>query len=117
MEVPAPLSLFDEPTEHVVNEPSWTRLSLLVDDLGVVVERFKLLRDQGVTTPAILAHFLRHRIAPLQQRPHVVWDYEGSSDPSGFSGENMSSPLLRSSVSGIFGAGVSIKRPSRVLPL
>ena len=82
-----------------------------------MVERFKLLRDQGVTAPAIFSHFLKHRIAPLQQWPHPVWDYEGSSDLSRLDSENMPSSFLRSSVARIFGAGASIKLPSGVLPL
>ena len=65
VKVPAPSPLFDEPTEVVTDQPSWTRLSCQDEELGAVVARFKLLYDRKVTAPAILAHFLHHRIAPL----------------------------------------------------
>ena len=89
VELPAPSPLFDELTEFVTDQPSWTRLSCQDEDLGATVAHFKLLHDRKVTAPAILAHFLRHRIAPLQKRPHSVWDYEGPSDPSRLDSEDM----------------------------
>ena len=93
------------------------RLSCQDGDLGAMVARFKLLRDRKVTAPAIPAHFLRHHIAPLQKRPHLVWDYEGPSDPSRLDSENMPYSLIRLTVAGFFGTGVNTKLPSEVLPL
>ena len=93
------------------------RLSCQDGDLGAVVARFKLLRDPKVMAPAILAHFLRHRIASLQKRPHPVWDYEGPLDPSRLDSENMPHSLIRSTVADIFGTGVNTKLPFGVLPL
>ena len=79
--------------------------------------RFKLLRDRKVTAPALLAHFLRHRIAPLQKRPHPAWDYQGPVDPSRLDSEDMPHKLVREVVAKIFRAKMKIKMPSGVLPL
>ena len=98
-------------------EPSWKRLSCQDDELGAAVARFKLLRDRKVTAPALLAHFLRHRIAPLQKRPHPVWDYQGPADPSRLDGEDMPHKLVWDAVAKIFSAKMKTKMPSGVLPL
>ena len=45
VEVPALSPLFQEPTELVMNEPSWTRLSMQDNDLDAGVNRLKLLHD------------------------------------------------------------------------
>ena len=117
VEVPAPSPLFDEPTEVVMGSPSWKQLSRQDGELGAAVARFKLLRDRKVTAPALLAHFLRHRIAPLQKRPHPAWDYQGPADPSRLDGEDMPNKLVRDAVAKIFRAKMKIKMPSGVLPL
>ena len=78
---------------------------------------FKLLHDRKVTAPAILAHFLRHRITPLQKRPHPVWDYKGPMDPSRLDSEDMPHKLVQKAVTGIFGVGVKTRLPSGVCPL
>ena len=79
--------------------------------------RFKLLRDRKVTAPAILAHFLRHRITPLQQRPYPVWNYKGPTDPSRLDSEDMPHKLVQKAVVRIFGAKVKTKLPFGVRPL
>ena len=79
--------------------------------------RFKLLRDKKVMAPALLAHFLRHRIAPLQKRPHPVWDYQGPADPSRLDSEDMPHKLVRDAVAKIFRAKMKTRMPSGVLPL
>ena len=114
VEFPAPSPLFDEPTEVVTDQPSWTRLSCQDEELGTAVVRFKLLRDRKVMAPALLAHFLRHRIAPLQKRPHPVWDYQGPADPSRLDGEDMSHKQVRETVAKIFRAKMMTKMPPRV---
>ena len=75
VEVLEALSLLEEPTEHPVSLETWNCVSLQDDDLSAAVERFKLLRDKGVSGAAIVAHFLRNRLAPLQKRPHPAWDF------------------------------------------
>ena len=78
---------------------------------------FKLLRDRKVTAPAILAHFLYHHIAPLQQRPHPVWNYKGPTDPSHLDSEDMTHKLVQKAVARIVGARVKTKLPSGFHPL
>ena len=117
VEVLAPSPLFDEPTEVVMGSPSWKQLSRQDGKLGAAVARFKLLRDRKVMAPALLAHFLRHRIAPLQKRSHPAWDYQGPADPSRLDGEDMPHKLARDAVAKIFRAKMKTKMPSGVLPL
>ena len=68
--IPEALQHLQEPTEHPVSQELWRSPSQQDVYLSAAVSRFKLLREQGVSGAAIIAHALRNHLAPLQKRPH-----------------------------------------------
>ena len=48
--------------------------------LGPAVERIRLLRSQGLTMAEVMRDFLFKRLAPLQERSHPAWEYQGMDD-------------------------------------
>ena len=63
--VPEALQHLQEPNEHPVSQELWRSLSAQDVYLSAAVSHFKLLREQGVSGAAIIAHALRNRPAPL----------------------------------------------------
>ena len=96
---------------------TWRCVSLQDDDLSAVVARFKLLREKGVSGAAIVAHFLRNRLAPLQKRPHPAWDFQGPLDPSRLRSPDMDRALLRDNMIGMFTRDVKYELPAGFRPL
>ena len=85
--------------------------------LSAAVSRFKLLREQGVSGAAIIAHALRNRLAPLQKRPHPAWNFQGPNDPSHLRNSNMEDPALLAVMKTIFTPAVKYQLPDGVRPL
>ena len=48
--------------------------------LEPVVERIRLLRSQGLTTREVMRDFFLKHLAPLQERSHPAWEYQGEYD-------------------------------------
>ena len=48
--------------------------------LEPVVECICLLRSQGLTTREVMRDFFLKRLAPLQERSHPAWEYQGEHD-------------------------------------
>ena len=80
--VPEADSHLEEPVERPVDLDTWRSVSLQDGEFSAVVARFALLREKGVSGAAIVAHFLRNRLAPLQKRPHSACNFQGPRDPS-----------------------------------
>ena len=85
--------------------------------LSPAVSRFKLLREQGVSGAAIIAHALRNRLAPLQKSPHLAWSFQGPKDPSRLRNTNMDDAALFTVMKAIFPPTVQYQLPEGVRPL
>ena len=80
------------------------------DDLGehlfAVLRRIIFLKDRGLTIQGVVASFLRDRIAPLQRRSHLAWEYSDSNDRTRLQtdpGSNLDGGALRTKLTVIFG--------------
>ena len=47
-----------------------------------MLARVTVLKQASLTGNCIVASFLRHRVQPLMQRVHYIFEYTGLSDPS-----------------------------------
>ena len=115
--VPEADAQLEEPTERPVDLDTWRSVSLQDEQFSEGVARFKLLREKEVSRDAIVAHFLRNRLAPLQKRPHPAWNFQGPGDPSRLRCPEMEENLVRDNVRGTFTPGVKYQLPKGFLPL
>ena len=111
------LQHLQEPTEHPESHELWRSPSQQDVFLSTAVSRFKLLREQGVSGAAIIAHALRNRLAPLQKRPHPAWDFLGPRDPSRLRNTDMGDDALLEAMKKIFPPNVHYQLPAGVRPL
>ena len=100
-----------------MSQELWTSLSPQDVYISAAVNRFKLLREQGVSGAAIIAHALRNRLAPLQKRPHPAWSFQGPKDPSRLRNTNMDDSALLAVMKTIFPPAVKYQLPEGVRPL
>ena len=115
--VPEALQHLQEPKEHPVGQELWRSLSLQDVYLSTAMSCFKLLREQGVSGTAIIAHALRNCLAPLQKRPHPAWNFQGPKDPSRLRNSNMEDSALVAVMKTIFTPAVKYQLPEGVRPL
>jgi hypothetical protein len=59
---------------------TWKAKPSLPEELVPILNRVKALARGGLTSMMVLGDFLRHRIAPLQQRSRMACMYTGSND-------------------------------------
>jgi len=69
-----------DPGSAPAHDESAKALSPRDADLEVAVKRIKALREWGLTGNMVAADFLWRRLAPLQQRSHPAWAYNGAAD-------------------------------------
>jgi hypothetical protein len=71
------------PTEGpLIDRSSWKARPSLPAELDLVLHRVKVLARGGLTSMMVLGDFLRHRIAPLQQRSRLACMFTGVNDCS-----------------------------------
>jgi hypothetical protein len=71
------------PTEGpLVDCSSWKARPSLLAELDRVLDQVKVLARGGLTSMTVLGDFLRHRIAPLQQRSRLACMFTGMNDCS-----------------------------------
>jgi hypothetical protein len=69
------------PTEAPTGKcDSWVLVPRLPVPFAPVVEQIKLLVGRSLTSMMVLFNFLSRRIAPLQMRIHLAWQYTGEGD-------------------------------------
>src|SRR6185295_8429305 len=54
----------------------------LPPDFDSVLGKIRSLAESGLTSLHVLGDFLKHRIAPLKQRPRPAWSFTGLNDCS-----------------------------------
>jgi hypothetical protein len=72
-----PLAVHSDASPIVNNR--WEKLPLSLEDL---LERIKVLKQQGLTDFGIMASFLHHQVQPLNTRESYGFEYVGAEDPS-----------------------------------
>ncbi|KAM0931589.1 hypothetical protein ACQ4PT_000242 [Festuca glaucescens] len=112
------LDQFEYPVSQAVASASWELPGSRDDELAPIIERIKNLRLCGLIVRQVILNFLQERVAPLHQRLHAMWVYEGPSDairlhPGGPLGRE----LLDRQVKFICGGGAAVELPPRVRPL
>ena len=100
-----------------MSQELWSSLSPQDVYLSAAVSHFKLLREQGVSGTAIIAHALCNRLDPLQKRPHPAWNFQGPKDPSRLRNSNMEDSALLVVMKTIFTPAVRYQLPEGVRPL
>jgi hypothetical protein len=69
------------PTEGPQSDRStWKAKPTMPEELGPVLDLVKNFSRSGLTSLMVLGDFLKHRIAPLQQRTRMAYMYTGSND-------------------------------------
>jgi hypothetical protein len=66
----------------LLDRNSWKARPSLPAELDPVLDRVKVLARGGLTSMMVLSDFLRHRIAPLQQRSRMACMFTGVNDCS-----------------------------------
>jgi hypothetical protein len=61
---------------------SWRAKPSLQPEFDSVLGKIRSLAESGLTSWHVLRDFLKHRIAPLKQRPHPAWSFTGLNDYS-----------------------------------
>jgi hypothetical protein len=46
------------------------------------LKQLSAMKDQGLNGVGVVANFIRHRVHPLQERAHYVFEYVGPKDPA-----------------------------------
>jgi len=71
------------PTEGPASDHlSWRTKPTLPPDFDSVLGKIRSLAESGLTSLHVLGDFLKHRIAPLKQRPRPAWSFTGLNDYS-----------------------------------
>jgi hypothetical protein len=63
----------------------WEKNPLTSDELQAIkplLERIQTLKQQGLTSFAIIASYMRRWVQPLKEREHLGFEYSGAKDPS-----------------------------------
>jgi hypothetical protein len=66
----------------VRRKASWGDLGEKDEEFGPALARIQKLRELGLTGKHVVAHFIRHSIAPLQRRSHPMWEFQGTNNPT-----------------------------------
>ena len=77
-------------------------------DVPALLERVQDLKNQGLTGVGIAFSFMKRRVQPLQQREHLGFDYEGPSDGSRTTPDDISDEMVLTRLNKMF-IGVSGK--------
>jgi len=71
------------PTEGPASDRlSWRTKPTLPPDFDSVLGKIRSLAESGLTSLHVLGDFLKHRNAPLKQRPRRAWSFTGLNDYS-----------------------------------
>jgi hypothetical protein len=62
---------------------SWQMFPLVEEAVGVpaLMEAIEALMEQGLTRLGVVHMFIHHRILPLGERVHPLWQHQGITDP------------------------------------
>jgi len=73
-------------SRQVVPSADWEACPIIDTDWEPVLNRITALRNAGLHTTMLLAHYTERSIAPLQEHEGPMWLYSGDlSDPLRFS--------------------------------
>ena len=105
------------PDGRPLSLPSFNAPSPREGDFELVLHRLQLLRSRGLTGPDIVSHFIDLRIAPLQQRSRMMWDYRlYAEDPIRLSPVNLSASEVSGRVHQLCGVE-ACSLPASVKPI
>jgi hypothetical protein len=79
-----PALSFHSNSSPLVND-HWEKNLLLSEELKKIqplLDRIRVLKQQGLNGLGIVANYLRRRIQPLKAREHYGFEYSGAEDPS-----------------------------------
>ena len=108
------------PTEPPAQSDSWDLLDERDADLAPAIARIGELHNRGLTGRHVALHYLQCAVAPLQERSHPMWAYEGASDRTRLRGVNtrrVEADLLKQFLKTLFGGEPSLAFPEGILPL
>ena len=70
----------DAPAEAPRKSASWDSFDERDADFAPAYTRIEQLREQGLNGRHVVLDFLRCAVAPLQERSHPMWEYQGEQD-------------------------------------
>ena len=86
-------------------------------DIAPLVERMRTLQRKGLTAPMVVKEFVRRRIAPLQSRERLVWEYRSAEDRMRLSDTEMSPEDLAVIMNTLVGKMMPPELSKEVAPL
>ena len=69
-----------EPDGPCERQAQWGEMSVGDAGLDPICARISWLVDSGMKGEHVVAHFIDHCIAPLQEQSHPMWEYQGIND-------------------------------------
>jgi hypothetical protein len=115
-----PNDSFDPPTAAPVPSAEWELLDERDSELAPAFARIEDLHNRGLNGRHVALDFIRSAIAPLQERSHPMWEYEGPSDRTRLRGaysREEEEALTATFLKALFGGEPTLTFPDSVLPL
>ena len=114
------LACYADPDAAAVPADGWSDLDPRDGDLRAPITRIKFLRNRGLTSNMVVADYLWRRLAPLQQRSHPAWAYQGPHDRTRTwpgAEYNLSDVQHKEMMKQLFGKETIEELPEKVVPL
>ena len=78
--------------------PEWNKKLVDESQIPQLLERIAVLRQNMLTGEAVMFDWMKRRIQPLQARESLGFQYQGTTDPSRYSEEEISNDVVFSRV-------------------
>ena len=78
--------------------PEWNKKTVDESQISELLARIAILRQNMFTGKAVMFDWMKRRIQPLQARESLGFQYQGSTDPSRYSEEEISNDVVFSRV-------------------
>jgi hypothetical protein len=59
-----------------------------------LIDKVNLVKDKGLTSPCVAAHWLAHRVQPLKKQVQPGWEYSRSQNPTQETQEKITPEVL-----------------------
>ena len=74
--------------------PEWNKIPVDESQISQLLERIAVLRQNMLTGEVVVFDWMKRRIPPLQAREMLGFQYQGTTDPSRYSKEEISDDVV-----------------------